>query len=177
MSRLFQRLLSISPAPRGFGYVVLEREENQKPQLIDWGVAGCRKNRKDGCLDMAVRLMSRYRPTTLVVEDCRAKKSVRCRAVRVFLRAATERAKVLKIQVRLIGREEIRRAWAERGLLTKEQMAKVIADEFPELRPRLPRHREAWMPEDYRMAMFEAAGLGITYQGLLLRIKLRDYGS
>jgi hypothetical protein len=31
------------------------------------------------------------------------------------------------------------------------------------LRPRLPRFRKPWMSEDYRMSIFDAVRLGITY--------------
>ncbi len=42
-------------------------------------------------------------------------------------------------------------------------MARAIAEQFPELVPRVPPVRKPWMSEDYRMSMFDAVGLGLTF--------------
>ena len=34
---------------------------------------------------------------------------------------------------------------------------------FPELAPRLPRSRKPWMSEDYRMSIFDAVALALTF--------------
>jgi hypothetical protein len=49
------------------------------------------------------------------------------------------------------------------GARTKQEIARVVADQLPELAPRLPRVRKAWMSEDYRMAIFDAAAFALTY--------------
>jgi len=46
---------------------------------------------------------------------------------------------------------------------TKHEIAHAVAQQLPELAPRLPRFRKPWMSEDYRMAIFDAAALALTY--------------
>jgi len=49
------------------------------------------------------------------------------------------------------------------GAPNKQEIAGAIAKRFPELAPRLPRFRKPWMSEDYRMSIFDAVGLAITF--------------
>ena len=45
----------------------------------------------------------------------------------------------------------------------KQEIAIAIAERFPELAPRLPRSRKPWMSEDYRMSIFDAVALALTF--------------
>ena len=45
----------------------------------------------------------------------------------------------------------------------KQEIAIAIAERFPELAPRLPRFRKPWMSEDYRMSIFDAVALALTF--------------
>lgn len=60
-------------------------------------------------------------------------------------------------------RAAIRKAFQTEGAMTKEEIAAVIVARFPELTLRVPPRRKTWMSEDQRMAIFDAAGLAITY--------------
>jgi len=53
--------------------------------------------------------------------------------------------------------------WAGSDATTKQEIAIAIAERFPELAPRLPRFRKPWMSEDYRMSIFDAVALALTF--------------
>ena len=53
--------------------------------------------------------------------------------------------------------------WAGSDATTKQEIAIAIAERFPELAPRLPRSRKPWMSEDYRMSIFDAVALALTF--------------
>jgi hypothetical protein len=67
------------------------------------------------------------------------------------------------VKVRRSSRAWIKRAFAKSGASTKQQIAVAIANRFPELAPRLPRFKKAWMSEDYRISIFDAVGLALTF--------------
>jgi hypothetical protein len=56
----------------------------------------------------------------------------------------------------------VRPHYAERGAKNKDEIARMIAKRFPELRSSLPPRRKPWMPEDERMATFDAAALALA---------------
>jgi hypothetical protein len=45
----------------------------------------------------------------------------------------------------------------------KHEVACAVAEHFPELASKLPPKRKIWNNEHYRMRIFDAAALGITY--------------
>jgi hypothetical protein len=56
----------------------------------------------------------------------------------------------------------VKQAFSE-SASNKYEIAVAIANRFPELAPRLPRFRKAWMSEDYRMSIFDAVGFGLAF--------------
>src|SRR5665647_2068604 len=61
------RVLSIDPTSRGFGFAVFEGSD----RLIDWGVVRVRTGNQRLCINRIDRLIERYRPCTLVIEETR----------------------------------------------------------------------------------------------------------
>jgi Holliday junction resolvasome RuvABC endonuclease subunit len=60
-------------------------------------------------------------------------------------------------------REDIRKAFAGKGAITKDEIAQAIAIELPEFKSCLPRPRKNFMHEHYRMQIFDAVALALTY--------------
>lgn len=60
-----------------------------------------------------------------------------------------------ELPVALVTRRAVQDAFAESGR-TKHDIAKAIADEYPELAARLPAERKLWLPEDQQMNIFDA---------------------
>ena len=162
MSRAYTndiRVLAVDPSTRGFGFAILEGPN----RLIDWGVKETKVNKKRRSLRFIAELIHRYQPSVLVVEDYTGKGSRRCRRVRELIEDISKLAVQQKIKVRNFSRLKVKQAFSESGTSNKYEIAIAIAKRFPELAPRLPRFRKPWMSEDYRMSIFDAVALAITF--------------
>lgn len=155
-----ERVLALDPTPRGFGFVVLE---NQPFQLVDWGVATCKRGRNSNCLSRVERLVGRHKPSVLVLEDWREAKGLRRGALEDFIESIADILVDGSVEVRTHSRSAVQRLFAEAGAMSKEDIAKLIAGKFPELLPRVPPRRKIWMSEDYNQAVFDAAALAVAH--------------
>jgi len=155
------RILAIDPTPRGFGFALLE---DRPLRLIDWGVVECRRGNKEENRGKRLRgLFQEYDPSIFVIEDCGRKTSRRGHATRRFADEIRLLAQRVHLPLKKFSREQVKQAFALHGATTKQQIAQVLADGFPELKPRLPTVREIWQSEDYRISIFDAVALGMTF--------------
>jgi hypothetical protein len=107
--------------------------------------------------------MERYQPdTTVAVEDYRKKGSRHCRCMRELINGSRNWPQKGASWLSL-SPGEIRKVFALAR--TKHQVAEAIVAGFPELEPYLPPVRTCWMPEDPRMAMFDAVALMLGANG------------
>ncbi len=153
------RVLAIDPASGGVGFAVLEGPD----RLIDWGVKSTPDRTPHYVLWLIDTLIARYEPDVIVLEDCESRGSRRCPRVRALIRQVTRRAAKQDIRTQRFSRRHLREAFAAAIPLTKYRMATAIAEQFPELAPRVPPVRKPWMSEDYRISIFDAVGLGVTF--------------
>ncbi len=153
------RILAIDPSTRGFGFVVLEGATN----LIDWGVKATRKDKNERGLIKVGALLRLYRPDVIVAERHSGKGSRRCHRVAQLIAAMEALAKRDGVRFCRFSRGDIRKVFASFNATTKHEIAHAIARQLPELAPHLPRYRKPWMSEDYRMAIFDAASLALTF--------------
>lgn len=151
------RILAIDPTTKGFGFAVLEGSD----RLIDWGVKTVRGNKQAECLGKVRKLAEYYAAAVVALEDYKGRGSRRCPRVQHLIRAIRRWATKHRIKSRLISRAQVRRAFAPAS--TKQEIAAAIATRFPELAPLLPPPRKTWMSEDYRMNIFDAVALALTY--------------
>ena len=155
-----KRVLAIDPTSSGFGFVVMEGPRF----LIDWGVRVAGKDDKNShCLKLASDLIGIYQPDSVILEELRKGRSPRSQRVQELIELIANLASERNMKIRRFSKNQIRRSFTVSGRPNKEQIAAEIAKRFPELLPRLPRHRFPWMSEDYRMAVFDAAVLAFTY--------------
>ncbi len=153
------RILAIDPSTRGFGFAVLEGSS----RLIDWGVKETKTDKKRRSLKLISDLIEQYEPTVLVLENYAGKGSRRCRRVTGLIDEIRELVLKRKVKVKSFSRAEVKKAFSESGASNKYEIAIAIAKRFPELAPRLPRFRKPWMSEDYRMSIFDAVALALTF--------------
>lgn len=66
------------------------------------------------------------------------------------------------IKILLLSRWEIMETFLLNPRQTKHTMAEILSKTFPELSVRLPVKRRTWMPEDYRMSIFEAVAMVVV---------------
>jgi Holliday junction resolvasome RuvABC endonuclease subunit len=114
-------------------------------------------------LKLISALIEQYEPSVLVVEDYGGKVSQRCERVGQLIEEISKLAVKKRVRVKKFSRGEVKKAFAESDATTKQEIAIAITKSFPELAPWLPRFRKTWMSEDYRMSIFDAVGLAVTY--------------
>ena len=153
-----RRVLAIDPISRGVGYAVLEGDNN----LIAWGTKSTGQADNAKSTQVIDRLIDKFRPDVLVLENWNATGSRRCGRVEALLKriAAKEGRRVL---VQLVTNREIRAIGRLPLTGTKFGRASFLAERFPELEPYLPPFRKPWMPEDDRMAIFDALSFAVAY--------------
>lgn len=156
-----KRVLAIDPTSRGLGFTVLEGPD----RLIDWGVKQARVRKNSASLKLVAGLIERYRPDSLLVEDVAARSSRRCQRVRELIASIGQVATEMRVAIHRLSRHGVRLAFAESCSFpaTKHAIATAIAGRFPELTPRLPSPRKAWMSEDERMAIFDGVAFALAW--------------
>ena len=156
-----QRVLAIDPANRGFGYAVLEGPQS----LLDWGVTGTRTTTTGDLAQHAETLIDTYEPDMIVVEDYGLNIARQRRRAQAFLRVLARHAAKRHLRVCAFARATVRKSFADARARNKDQVALLLATRYPALLPWLPKVRKIWMPEEYRMNIFDAVALGVTFFG------------
>lgn len=153
-----RRVLAIDPVSRGVGYAVLEGQDN----LIGWGTKTTGQADNGKSTHVIDKLIDQFRPDVLVLENWNSNGSRRCPRVEKLLQriAAKEGKRVL---VQLVTKREICAIGRLPLTGTKHGRATFLAQRFPELEPLLPPFRKPWMPEDDRMAIFDALSFAVAY--------------
>lgn len=155
------RILAVALSARGFGFVVMEGQKT----IIECGgrVADGDKNAQS--LTKLEKLLNFYRPDLLALQDVEAKGLRRAPRIKTLNRQIKSVAERRKIKVKLISGNQLRSLLLGNPKGTKQEMAEVIAMEFPdELASRLPRKRKAWESEDGRMDIFDAVALAAAFR-------------
>lgn len=155
----YKQVLAIDPTPRGLAFAMLQHTG----ALIDWG----RKKtpsagRNARCVEDVAALIRSYGPDVLVLEDCGAAGSRRCRRVRALIRNLHALASSHSIPVESIAPRFLREACTGHPHARKHEVARALATRFPELARQCPPPRKPWMAEDARMHVFDAAGLAVS---------------
>ncbi len=151
------RILAIDPSTKGFGFVVLEEPE----KLVDWGLKEAQENKNEHCIRQIAYLVGLYQPDLIAVEDI-AHGSRRCDRVRKLIRAIHQLGSKHRVPVRSVSKPRLRQAFASANATTKDAIAKVLADRFPELADRLPAPRRAWDGQNPNMAIFKALAMAVA---------------
>jgi Holliday junction resolvasome RuvABC endonuclease subunit len=154
-----ERVIAIDPTHRGFGFVVLEGEA----KLLDWGTRHAPHPKEYNTIEKVDQLIDRYEPRVLVLENPKGEGSRRCLRVQQLIEKLVRLGQARGLAVFQYSRAEVRLAFASEGARTKQEIAVVLAERFPELAPRVPPARKLWMSEDHRMAIFDAASLAVTH--------------
>ena len=153
-------VLALYASTQGMAYMLFEGPLS----LVDWGkTAGAGQTKNDKCLDVAKHLIERYVPDVIVLEDTSRRSSKRSVRIRMLNRALASLGTVHGVDVHRYGPKDVRTTFDSLGAMTKHERAKAVITLLPALSHRLPPKRKAWMSEDPRMAIFEAASLGLTY--------------
>ena len=153
MKRRSLRLLALDLTAKGFGFALLDARLG----LLDWGFSSLLATDDAVFVARVSARIERGQPTALVLDNFAPIKG-RETAVRrqcLAIRLAEER----KIGLCQVSQKIVK------GILgpgTKDDIAKCLAERFPELKSRMPRERRRWASEDERMHIFDALALAVV---------------
>jgi hypothetical protein len=150
-----ERILAFDVRARRFGFAVFESPD----QLLDWGVKSFRHGVnavKVPASQKVASLLSEVRPHAVVMEKSPLHENSWLTGIIVRL------ARKQSIPVRTVSRAAARNLFPtiERN---KHGISVSLSNRFPELAERVPPKRKPWQSEDYRMSIFDATALGLTY--------------
>ena len=150
-----RRILALSLDWQGFGFAALDGPDD----LIDFGTRNFRRKVKIPLEAKILLLLDANQPDVLVVATptTAARKKIAAKIAKV--------AKAEKIPLVFISGADIRKAFARVGK-SKYQIARAMAERYPELQFRLPSPRKAYQSEKFGITIFEAAAAGVCYYGL-----------
>lgn len=153
------RLLAIDPNSRGFGFVLFENTN-----LIDWGLANVpAQNRNAQCIRRLARMLQKYGPDRLIVEDLNAKGVKRRERIHRLVDEVSAEAQRIGVPTTRIKWPRAAQYFSDSRQITKLEVAQGIAELFPELKRLLPRKRRCWDSQDPRLSIFNSAALTIAF--------------
>jgi hypothetical protein len=153
-------VMGIYPRTGCFGYAVFHG-----PSIIHrWGVKHTRGNNNGDNIFKLDELVSQFMPDIVVLEDFAGEGSRRAERIENLIEGIAKLVEGKGITVCRHSRSMIRQCFSELGVWTKFEIAQAIAKALPELLPQLPAKKKIWLPEDPRMAIFDATALVFTHQ-------------
>ena len=152
-------VLAIHPTARGFGFAVFEEPQS----LVDWGSTTVRLNKNTSCLKKICSLINFYSPDVVIVEDCEDPGFRKSKSAKKLIQHILSEGQKRNIQTSKYSRSTIKGVFSQFHVTTRFQIAKKIVEWLPSLQARLPPERKPWMSEDYRMGIFDAVALALTF--------------
>lgn len=153
-------VIAVYPFSRGFGFVLFEGPDHP----LDWGVkeiTGEHRNVKT--ITELKKLIDRYRPEVLVIEETGDQRKIRSTRIKKLYRMLAHLAATEYIDVHRVQKSAVKERFALVGATTKYEIAKAISAQIPAFAIRMPRIRRPWMSQDSRQSLFDAAALALTY--------------
>jgi len=158
------RILAVDARRSRFGYALFEGPT----RLLDWGASEIPADSADRTSIMmaskrVLPLLKLGHPEVVVVKrprrGSRGSGTATGPFVKAILRAASER----QIRVCPMSRREILQGFRIFNGSTKDEIAHILAEVFPELRTRLPPKKKTWQSERHAMIVFDAVATGFAY--------------
>jgi hypothetical protein len=155
------RILAVSLSSRGFGYAVMEGNN----RVVAYGNKVINKNKNARVLVHIEKVITRYRPNLLVLQDVNAKGTHRDPRIKELNRKIITLMKKRKLKTAKLSGTNLRITLLDNPKGTKHEMAESLAKRFPdELASRLPPKRNFYNSEDVRMDIFDAVALAVVFR-------------
>jgi hypothetical protein len=151
------RILAVDIRPRRFGYTLFEMPD----KVLDCGVSEFRSP-QDGIL-CVTSLAESLEATTIVLRklDAHSRRNrPRTRRLKHLLWLSARQS---SIRVVFVTEKELKARLGDWEVKNKDEMAALLAREFPVLAWKLPRDRKPWQTEQWNMPIFDAAALGLVF--------------
>jgi Holliday junction resolvasome RuvABC endonuclease subunit len=158
------RVFAIHATSRGFAYAVF----NSPFCPHDWGAVTARTGgtKSVACLNKIDKLLDRYTPESIVLEEFGRGKSDRKPRLTRLYRAIASLAASRSIEVFVYAKAQIQACFVGVGARTRHEIADAIARQFEMFRHKLPKIRKPWQSEHRGMALFCAVALVVTHYSL-----------
>ena len=162
-TRRHELIMAVYPNARGFAFAVFEGPLAP----LDWGAVEIRgRERNKQCVGRVAKLLSRYWPEIVVLQDTSADGTRRAARIRRLNEALAILAEAQGAHVTFYSRERVRASFATEGFATKQRIAEAVAKHIPMLAQFIPPPRKPWHTEHPRMGLFDAVALiMIFYSG------------
>ena len=155
-----EKVLALQPSSQGLGFAVLAGPRH----VLDWGVKRIRKGDKNAnALKVLQGMIQLYWPAVIVLEDYAGKGSRRRPRIQRLIDEVSRLASKHHIATCSFSRSQVRKAFGSAGAHTKQEIARIVAERFPELAPQLPPPRKIWKSEDHRQSTFDAVSFALTF--------------
>ena len=141
----------------GVGWMLLEGPASP----VDW--ATIRSSDNATCAYRIERIIARYAPAVLVLEEFERGPTRKVDRIRRLCRALVHLAHTDGLEVRIYSRAAIRTCFATVGAVSRHEIAVAIATQIEALRPLLPPKRKFPMDKNPRLSLFNAAALALTH--------------
>lgn len=156
-------VLALAPNSRGFGFVLFE----SALAPVDWGVQELRSEQRNAkILAFVARIIDRYAPVVLIVEDWADAACRRGARVLALYESLAALAKKRCVRLVCVSRTRLKQYFAAVQPTNKYEIALAIAKLIPAFSFQVPPVRRIWMSEDSRQGLYDAAALGMTFLAL-----------
>jgi hypothetical protein len=143
---------------RRFGYVVFEGST-----ILDWGVRTYANGDRSLLERRLSDLRSMFAPSIILIRETAESHQFGQPMIRHVLHTVKAFAKRALMVIRVIDSSSLRSFFSRGVKVNKQDIARMVADRFPELSWRLPPERKPWQTEPRRQSIFDAASLGLFY--------------
>jgi len=151
-------VMALHPTSRGFGYVVMSGPFS----LVDWGTVAVSRQKNATCLARLEKLLDRFEPHTLILEDPTQGKQ-RASRIEALCRGIAALAHNRSLDLATFSRADVHRCYATVGAKSWQDIAEAVARQLEPFRKLVPSRRKAWQSESRRMSIFAAAAIAMTY--------------
>jgi Holliday junction resolvasome RuvABC endonuclease subunit len=154
-------VMAIFANGRGFGLAVMKTAL----QIINSYNVAVRQHpiSNSKVLDRIKEKIAYYQPKVIVLEEPRGYGSRKSPRVQKLIKGITSFAKSQGLEVHKYSRNDIRFTFSVFNAHSKYEIASVIAENIPSLKPKLPEKRKSHEAESYAISIFDAISLGITH--------------
>jgi len=153
-----ERQLALEIRSFKFGYAVLEMNN-----LLDWGICWFPPGEPASAIDRLAFLLRVYAPAVAVARSTRRADHESSENAAQVLRKVRAELRRRSVPFAVVQRREVRKFFGQAGYVNKHEIAGAVAEQFNELKPRVPRLRKAWDPESGITPVFDAVATGIAF--------------
>jgi hypothetical protein len=156
------RMMALDVRHSRIGYAVFSGPK----LLLDWGIIAVPAQgdrRTEQIVQRMIGLLRQCSPASIVVKQPRKLKLNGKSTGEPILATVLSVASEHSALVRFLGGDEIQAAFRVFRTRTKDDIACVMVQIFPELLVCLPPKRKTWQSEPHRMIIFDAVATGFAY--------------